>query len=136
MRRDGPGFESEYSSTSPDNDGNLLIPLGNMQQLLPTIHGIDPIAVHRFEQVSRREPNLVPETPLDEAPNAKARDFIAARRVLRVEPGLLQELRPAAKADVTPLSHQSFAMFSQPSLRQKRHRCIRVPLRTGAFVER
>ncbi len=119
MRRDGSRLESEYSSTSPDNDGNLLIPLGDAQQLLPTIHGIDPVAVHLFEQVSRREPNLVPETPLDEVPDAKARDFLAARRVLRVEPGLLQELRPAAKADVSPLGHQSFAMLSEPSLRQK-----------------
>jgi hypothetical protein len=81
---------------SSNNDRNRLVCLGSTQGFLPTIHGIDGVAVHPLEQIAFGEADLVPKTPLDELPNAKTQHRFVARRKLRDEPPLLQELWPRA----------------------------------------
>jgi hypothetical protein len=89
-------MEPEPSPVSSNDDRDLLVRLGDVQEFLPAIHRIKGVAVHLLEQVSFGQPELVPKTPPDELPNAKTQHRFTARRDLRNEPRLLQELRSTA----------------------------------------
>ena len=89
-------MEPEDSPISSNDDRDLLVGLGGAQELLPAIHGIHGVAVHPLQQVFLGQPELVPKTPLDELPNAKAQHCFAVRRKLGDKPSLLQELRSTA----------------------------------------
>ena len=79
-----------------NHDRNFLVGLGSTQDVLPTIHGIDAVAVQSFEKVAFGESDLVPEAPFDKFPNPKTQHRFTVRRKLGNEPSLLQELGPAA----------------------------------------
>ena len=89
-------MEPQPLPVSSNDHRNRLVCLCSAQEFLPTIHGIDGAAVRPLEQIAFGEPDLVPKTPLDQLPNAKTQHRFVARRKLRDEPPLLQELWPRA----------------------------------------